>query len=249
MRTLQRIVEEAYSVFSSYELAGRLTVCNCNVCMQPETERALIHTPLREVPSSLLAEYTNSAHGYDDGEIATELRHFLPRYFELIAADDPPDHLGGDQSLGRLGESSYRTKWPAREAEVIDAFFDECLVSTTTKLELVQWPVGWLPAFDLLDVITMALTGGADVERLIGAIEKAPDPGASVHIASLRRHLRQTADGHILDSSYLEGERYAAAAKLLGAWLTSAAVSARIQDAFFVVDDPRLQEILSKQAW
>lgn len=249
MQALQRIVEEAYSVFSIYKIVGRLTVCNCNVCMSPETERALTGTALREVPSALLAEYTNSAHGYDEGDIATELRYFLPRYFELIAADDPPDHMGLDQCLRRLGESAYRTRWPAREVELIDAFFDECVIATTTKLEMVEWPIGWLPASDVLDIITMALTAGGEAERLMKAMEKAPDPGAAVHMASLRRHLLQTEDGHVLQSSYLEGQRYERAVKLLGRWLAGADVSARIQAAFFMVDDSRLQEILSKEAW
>ena len=72
-------------VFARYSLNGRIIVCNCPVCVAPETERELIRTPLQQMSSGLLAEYTHSAHGWD-GKIADDFRYFLPRYFELIAA-------------------------------------------------------------------------------------------------------------------------------------------------------------------
>jgi len=246
---LQAVVEEAYAVFSQYRPIGRLTVCNCDVCMDLEMERVLERTPLREISSPLLAEYTNSAHGYDDEEIATDLRYFLPRYFELIAAGDPPDHLGLNSCLRRLGESSYRTKWPAQEADVIDRFFDAFLIACTAHLDVEESSSGWEPVFDITDALTLALTAGADVERLIRAIESAPDPGAAVHIASLRWRLRQTVTVPVFDCVYLEGEQYQEAAKRLAAWLSGTPVRERIEAAFFMVDDPRLQGFLSSSAW
>lgn len=246
---LRAIVEEAYAVFSVYRIGGGLTVCNCNVCMDPATERELARTPLREIPSALLAEYTNSAHGYDEDQIATELRYFLPRYFELIANDDPPDSFGIDLCLTRLGEASYRTKWPRDEADVIDRYFDALLIDSTNRLDMDEWPVGWLPSFDLSDVVHMALTAGADVERLIDAMEKAPDPGAGLHLASLRRRVQQTGDDPVFHSSYLEDEKYRETAVRLGTWLTGRPVTERIERAFYAIDDPRVQEFLSKSAW
>ena len=201
---LRAIVEDAYAIFSGYRIQGPLTVCNCNVCMAVETEQALRRTPLREVSSSLLAEYTNSAHGYDEDSIAVELKYFLPRYFELIAEHDPQDDVGMDICLRRLGEASYRTRWPAEEAEIIDRFFDAFLVDSTALVEVELWPGGWHLAFNILDALTMALTAGADVERLIAAFESAPDPVAGVLLASLRREFRQTADCHFLHSAYFE---------------------------------------------
>ncbi|HEY0371721.1 MAG TPA: hypothetical protein VGD79_06945 [Thermoanaerobaculia bacterium] len=247
---LRAIVDEAYAVFSAYEIGGRLTVCNCNVCMHLDTERLLASTPLRELPSSLLAEYTNSAHGYDDGDIARELRYFLPRYFELIANGDPPDHMGMlDLCLSRLGEASYRTHWSLQEADVIDRFFDAFLIACTSDLEMVEWPVGWKPAFRIIDALTLALTAGADVERLIAALERAPDPGAGVHLASLRDHVEPSGTVHVLGSAYLETERFRDTRTRLGAWLISVPVRARIEAAFYAVEDPRVQEFLSKSAW
>lgn len=248
---LPSVVEDAYAVFSRYRPTGALTVCNCDVCMSLEAERALTRTPLREISSALLAEYTNSAHGYDEGAIATELRYFLPRYFELIAGGEPPDGMGLlDLCLTRLGQASYRTRWPAEEVSVIDRFFDAFVIACTARVELVEWPIGWLPAFDMTDALTMAVTAGADVERLIRALESAPDPGAAVHFASLRGRLRQVGGGvHLFESVYFEDEQYKDVVERLGAWLVGAPIRARIEAAFFMVDDPRLQGFLSQAAW
>jgi hypothetical protein len=45
-----------------------------------------------------------------------EMRYFLPRYLELIAIDDIPDHTLPEKCLRRLAEAEWRTNWP--EAEV-----------------------------------------------------------------------------------------------------------------------------------
>jgi hypothetical protein len=99
---LERAVANAQKVFARYSLNGRIIVCNCPVCVAPETERKLIRTPLSQMSSGLLAEYTHSAHGWDD-KIADDFRYFLPRYLELIAAGDIPSHHGDvwDNTAGR----------------------------------------------------------------------------------------------------------------------------------------------------
>jgi hypothetical protein len=87
-------VARSYDVFGKYAPGDKLVACYCNVCMAPETEALLRTTPLREISSKLLAEYTNSAHGYEQGQIANDLRYLLPRYFELLALNDPPHSSG-----------------------------------------------------------------------------------------------------------------------------------------------------------
>ena len=109
---LQATVEEAYRLFAPYTIGSTLIVCNCNVCMSKEHERELVRTPLREIPSKLLAEYTNSAHSWDDDQVAREMRYFLPRYLELIALGDPPDNMDLDICLRRLAYAQWRSKWP-----------------------------------------------------------------------------------------------------------------------------------------
>ena len=95
---LHAVVEDAYEVFGEYRVRHLLSVCHCNSCMSVEHERELLKTPLREVPAGLLAEYTGSAHSWDDGPVACEMRYFLPRYFDLIAQNDPPDNTAASTS-------------------------------------------------------------------------------------------------------------------------------------------------------
>lgn len=241
---LKTIVEEAYGVFGRYELTTpTLTVCHCNVCMTVETERELIKTPLRKIPSNLLAEYTNSAHDWDDGPVAREMRHFLPRYFELIANYDPPDNIGLDICLRRIGRGGWRRKWPVEEEHLIDRFLDAFLVASLSRLDLVLWPVGWRLGFDLADVLTMIVTAGGNLDRALGAWDRAADPAAAIHMAALRDDVLTLNGRPCLDNPFLEDHREEA--DRIGAFLTRPEVDKRIEAAFFTVADPRLQQILS----
>jgi hypothetical protein len=104
---LTEAIEKAYRVFVRYDLRGGVTVCRCDVCVSTETERQLNTVPLRQMPSRLLAEYTHSAHGID-AKTANDFRHYLPRYFELIALDEPPTTICEESCLRRLHDAGYR---------------------------------------------------------------------------------------------------------------------------------------------
>lgn len=240
---LRSIVEEAYRVFGGYRLAGPLTVCHCNVCMTREIERELIETPLREIPSNLLAEYTNSAHDWDDGPVAREMRYFLPRYLELIANYDPPDHIGLDICLRRIGRGGWRGKWPGDEEDVIDSFLDAFLVASLDKLDLVMWPVGWRLDFDLGDVLSMIVTAGGNLDRALAAWDGAADPAAAIHMAALRDDVLTLNARPCFNNAFLDKHR--GQADRIGAFLMRPEVDTRVEAAFFAVDDPRLQQILS----
>lgn len=241
---LKTIVEEAYGVFGRYELTTpTLTVCHCNVCMTVETERELITTPLRKIPSNFLAEYTNSAHDWDDGPVAREMRYFLPRYFELIANYDPPDNIGLDICLRRIGRGEWRSKWPVEEENIIDRFLDAFLVASLSRLGLVLWPVGWRLGFDLADVLTMIVTAGGNLDRALAAWDGAADPAAAIHMAALRDDVLTLNGQPCFDNPFLEDHREEA--NRIGAFLMRPEVDRRIEAAFFTVADPRLQQILS----
>jgi hypothetical protein len=123
---LRAVIDDAYDVFSGYRVRHSLSVCHFNSCMTVENEQLLLKAPLREIPSRLLAEYTGSAHSWDDGPVAREMRHFLPRYFELLALDDPPDTCGIDICLRRLAQADWCAKWPDRECAVIASSTPSC---------------------------------------------------------------------------------------------------------------------------
>lgn len=241
---LRAIVAEAYRVFGRHRITTpTLTVCHCNCCMTVETERLLIKTPLRQIPADLLAEYTNSAHGWDDGPIAREMRYFLPRYFELITAGDPPDTIGLDICLRRIGRGGWRAKWPEDEEALIDRFFDALVAASLHRLDLERWPVGWRLAFDYSAVLTCIVTAGGRLDRALATWEAAPDPAAAIHMAALREDVLVLNGRPCLDTPFLEDHR--AEADAIGAFLMRPEVDRRIEAAFFLVDDPRLQQILS----
>lgn len=241
---LQTVIKDAYAVFAAYRLGVRLVVCNCPLCMSKASELRLASTPLRRIPAALLAEYTSSAHTWDDGQVADQLRYFLPRYLELIAGNDPPDPIGQSICLRRLGEARWRQRWPPAECGVLERFFDALVAESLSRLDLVEWPVGWRLAFDFADVLTLAVTAGADVDRILVCWDAAADPPAAIHMAALRHDdMLQEHDRTYLHSPFLEDHRDAA--DRIGAFLLRPEVAARIEAVFFAVDDPRLQQILS----
>jgi hypothetical protein len=243
---LQATIDEAYRIFAPYTIGSTLIVCNCNVCMTKETERELVRTPLRTIPSKLLAEYTNSAHSWDDDQVAREMRYFLPRYLELIALGDPPDNLELDICLRRLAYAQWRSKWPAAQVEVLDNFFDRLIEASAQRLDVIVWKQGASLAFDMADLLTMVVTAHGDIGRVLAAWDRAPDPGAAIHMAPLLRHVLLEKDRTYFSSPYLDD--YQDAADQIGAFLTRPVVPERIEASFFLTDDPRLQRILSDAA-
>ena len=244
MRTeLRCLVEEAYEKFATYRVNRSLTVCHCSCCMTEADEHLLIKTPLREIPSTLLAEYTNSAHSWDDGPVAREMRYFLPRYFELLADNDPPDTCSMDICLRRLRYADWRAKWPERECAIIDRFFDELLLQGLERTDLVQWPVGWRLAFDIADILTLVVTAHGDLHRVLATWETAADPGASVHLAAVLDRLHHEAGRTYFHSAYLD--EYPEEADAIAAFLARPSVVPRVEAAFFELTDPRLQKLVS----
>src|SRR5262249_9081342 len=148
--------------------------------------------------------YTGSAHDWDDGPVAREFRYFMPRYLELIALNDPPDTMGIDICLRRLGRSTWRETWPRQEQDIVDRFFDTFVVASLKRLDLALWPVGWRLKFDLADVLTMVVTAGGRLDRVLAAWEAAEDPAAAIHMAALRADVLETGDGAYFHSAYLE---------------------------------------------
>ena len=244
---LHAVIEEAYWVFSGYRPQKTLNVCHCDVCIDAESERALLATPLRQISSKLLSRYTDAVSAGTDDVRFDELRYFLPRYLELIAANDPPDDMGYNICLRRLQEAIWRTAWPAEQVAVIERFFDAYLASSLTNVELCQWPAGWALRFPLGDVLTMIATAGGDIERVLRIWEAAPDPGAALHMAALRSDLTGGPEWRLNDAHLSPDFR--AAARAIGAFLTREDVDARLETVFFSLEDERHQKIVSDATW
>lgn len=226
---LEATIRDAYSIFANYEVRYPLVVCHCPCCMTVETERELTETPLRQISSSLLAEYTNSAHGWDDGQAAREMRYFLPRYLELIAAYDPPDDGGMDICLRRLGYAQWRKKWPEAEIDVLNRFFDQFALACLEKVKMVECRQ---LAFDFGNVLTLAVTADASLDRILAVWKEAEDPSAAIHMANLRFDVANDGNGPYLSSPHLE--HYSEAAYSIGAFLAHPDISDKIEVTRFV---------------
>ena len=185
---LENAVANAKQVFSRYALNGRIIVCNCPCCVAPELERDLIRTPLHELSSALLAEYTNSAHGWND-KVADDLRYLLPRYFELIAGDDVPCHLDLEMCLRRLSNAAWHDAWPAAEAKAIDDFFVAMLRSRLgQRLGKADMPTGYqlfTSGEDAEAVLCLAANAGSDMQQLLKAWDDDTSRPANVRLARM----------------------------------------------------------------
>ena len=233
-------VETAYEVFSPCQLHGTITYCNCPVCMTDETAIELSTRPLKEISATLLAEYTNSAHGYDRKTIEPQFKYFLPRYLDLIAHCDPPSHLDLDTCLTRL--EGYQENWLTKEVETINEFFNAFIESSLYHLYLIEWPVGPRLEFDMGEVLTMVVLAGGDLDRCLQTFDKGPDPETAVHMAALRADVQIKNGNPTYHNVHLEA--HPQAAQKIGTWLHRKSVSERILKAPELLNDPNYDDVI-----
>lgn len=242
---LEAAINAAYGTFAIYHLNGNFTYCDCPVCMSNEVARQLSSLPLKDITAALLAEYTNSAHAYDEITVEPEFKHFLPRYLELIALCDPPSHLGLETSLTRL--EGYRNRWPDAEIKAIDEFFESFLKASLNQLKLIEWPVGLRLEFDIGDVLVMIVRAGGDLDRALEIFEKTPDIKPALHMAALRENLRLRGGQPYFDHAHLA--EYNDAAMKIGAFLNRKEVSEKILNAAEKIDNPDYDDVLEQGLW
>lgn len=232
-------ISRSYQIFANYRLSGTIDYCNCDQCMTDVNARLLSTLPLENISSTLLAEYTNSAH--TDNE--TQFKYFLPRYFDLIAQCDPPTDLDLEICLVRLASADYRNKWPSAEVQMVDEFFDAFMEVSLYQLLLLEWPAGLSLEFDIGKVLTMVVRAGGDIERLLDGFERGADPEAAIHMASLRRDIVYRKSMPQYNNAHLED--HPVAAKQIGEWLMRDLVTERIKAASKLIDNPMYDDVIS----
>jgi hypothetical protein len=237
-------VENAYRVFGRYDLRGGVSVCRCNVCVAPDVEQRLNTVPLREMSARLLTQYTESAHSFD-GKVENDLRHYLPRYFELIAKGDPPTNLDEETCLQRLRDADYPRNWGPVEAGAVDSFlFDIDAMGHTgygdDKAETV---------------LCMAAYAGADLAPLLAAWQEmawreknwSEDEArlATLHLAHVIANadwrLRQLQDSWWMHRDYTE-----APMQQVIRWLLRASVWERLEAACLAEPEEGPAALLSR---
>lgn len=236
---LTTAVKAAYQHFARYHLGGPLIHCSCPACMHQDTARELETTPLKQIHAGLLAEYTNSAHGYDQADIERQFKYFLPRYFELIAAGDTPGYIGIEPCLTRL--DGYRQNWPETEVATVDEYFNAYLDACLKQTELIKWHHGLRLKMDIGAVLAMIILAGGDLDATLQTFEATADPAAALHMASLRAEISWRNSEPCYSNAFLQDHQQAAAR--IGHWIRQHHITGRIIDAIDLLDDPDYDDV------
>jgi hypothetical protein len=174
---LQETIDKAYKVFESYKPARPLDVCT-DCCMTVEQEGKLANLPVREIPQDLLAAYNDSAKPVKTR--IEEVKHFLPRYLDLIAQFKFPTH-STELSFSRLIPFD-NSEWIDQEQQLIAQFsidfFKHCLST---------YPI---PSFsDRIDtIIIMFWRAGFDINSLLTIWENEKTEESVLHFRDLYFH-------------------------------------------------------------
>jgi hypothetical protein len=225
----------AWDAFHDRQMVRRpfttLEVCRCPVCVNDAMLQTLLTTPVREMSSATLSCYTHSAHGVPSDP--RELFYFLPRYLELIAADDEPDRVNVGAVLARLGD--LRRERPgdlsARQAQVLDRWMRAYVAHVAqADAAAVTDPGAGLIATLWLELAMLLAAGfpGEDIWRAYLAAFDDPVTGR-LALAGFIRQADQALDGLYRDPLY--AARYAALSARLAVMtaLTGPDLRARLQ--------------------
>ncbi|MFZ4927937.1 hypothetical protein [Chryseobacterium sp. Mn2064] len=153
---LTEVIDKSYNVFAKYNPTRPLDICT-DCCMTAEDEQRLAEFQVRMIPKDLLAEYNDGAK--TDKPRIEEVKHFLPRYLDLVGQFEFPSH-SAELSFSRLIHLD-KLQWTTEEFELLDQFSTEYF-----KHCLSIYP---LPSSDLhIDtIIIMLWKAGFNIEKLL----------------------------------------------------------------------------------
>ncbi|MDQ2793952.1 MAG: hypothetical protein M3Y12_08090 [Bacteroidota bacterium] len=209
---LSEIIDAAYELFAPYTVGATLDVCKV-CCVSDAEEQELLRAPLRTVSGAVLnAGYFYSARSGSERE-HREMKHFLPRWLELVTQFDFPMH-STEITLARL-ELHRAAAWPTPERALLqtfaEAFFAQCLG---------QYP---LPGgTSLTEMLIMFGLGHFDLSPLLAAWAAARSQSSARHTTAflLQEVHVDRAGHHRLQNAFSEPHINTAVA----AWLNEAAV-------------------------
>ncbi|WP_152475141.1 hypothetical protein [Roseovarius sp. THAF9] len=163
---LMRAVEAAYDVFGRGHVSGQLDVCLCPVCMTEEARAAIIATRNDRLSVAQICDYSNSAHGVPRD--LDDLKLILPRYLEIMAADELADDIGVGTELLRFGDAvrAYPELFTAQERAVLDEWA-RAIIRHFAWTDMTEEGAIYTPPA-LLETL---LCGGWPPDVLTGALE------------------------------------------------------------------------------
>ena len=261
---LHEAIENAYAVFPEMKWRGRnATVCIC--CVSELNARDLAKTQRRELDPDLISEYLGSAHHVDEGSAAQEVRHFLPRIFELVAIGEETSLSGNECALIRLGKGSlgwgdetYRDVWNKREVEAVDRFlralWRDVLDETPELFERPETREILFSDHRAEETLCMVAKAGGDVAGLLALWDEDMTFAAALHVANLVSNAiaRSWRPAALLEEGTLGNphwEDQPAAMKLIVDWLAHPAQCKRLLDAFMQAPQNSQESVALAEAY
>lgn len=90
---LKALVEEAYSLFSSYPMGHNIAVCHTSFCCLGSDDAELLKIlPIQNVDRRLIYEYLDACEGEDPIALAIQTKHLLPKILELLVQGEHIRH-------------------------------------------------------------------------------------------------------------------------------------------------------------
>lgn len=83
---LKALVEEAYSLFSSYSIGEKIEAC-CGHCMAMEDCELLLTLPLAQIDQRLISQYLFAAESTDVYAISQQMKYLLPKILDFVVQE------------------------------------------------------------------------------------------------------------------------------------------------------------------
>lgn len=174
---LPTLIDQAYALFSGYKAVTPLDVCT-DCCMPAAEAQLLSNMPVKDIPGNMLTSYNDGASSAKTP--ANEIKHFLPRYLELISRFEFPTH-SPEIAFRRLYPFDPG-EWTEAECRYLqdfsEAYFRHCL------------SVYPLPNFtDSIDsILTMFEKEPFDVKKMLSIWGDSMQVEALLHFKDLILH-------------------------------------------------------------
>jgi hypothetical protein len=188
---LREAVERLYTVFAPYKLKSPTEVCWH--CHSPEEERVVHQAPLRLLtPDALSGFAADSLMTWGDLD---DLKHFLPRLFEILAFDRFSQEFPDMETVvGALARGEWED-WPAPEREAVRSF-----LRAFWEDQLNTWP----SHYDIDTVLAAIAQAEADLAPYLDRWETATDRAPVLHFVEfLMENIGQAAVGKRLANPWL----------------------------------------------
>lgn len=193
---MESIINKAYRLFKNYKTSESLDVCTIeDCCMKKANEVLLRSLSVNNIPKDLLQEYNDGA---SSGKTPIdELKHFLPRYFELISQFQFPSH-SVEIALRRL-KPFFKEEWSSKELEFLLEFSKEFF-----KYCLSIYP---LPEYETIDsILLMFWYGQFQIENLLDVWKYDISLSSTLHFKDLYMRGFKITNSDKMNNAFAEKE-------------------------------------------